>query len=144
MKFVENMNSVTSKKLNAVKEAVRRELEAGMITGGNTIAELTKRMSAVFENATKYRAKSIAITESSRAIHDAQILAADSTGLVSGFKYLLSTDACPICVEVEKSHPKTTMKEARGQIGSYDSRTFPPVHPSCMCTIEEIIIKEKP
>ena len=151
LNFCEATNATTSMQLNAAIAKLRADLAAGIISGEMTIPELTKAVGAVFNHAEKYRAERIARTESSRALHDGQVMGAKQSGVVKGFRWLLSYDACPLCIDIEASYPQGVgFGENFGRASEYDSGPttvsadydllpHPPAHPNCQCTITEII-----
>lgn len=137
--FCEETNATTTKELNKALEALREEIEEGLIEG-DRMSELTTRVQSVFESAEKERAELIAQTEASRSHHEAQRQSAKDSGVVKGFKLLISSEACELCQSL-----------ATQEIGLddyfYKDDTAPeeyqdrlvPVHPGCQCAIEEIL-----
>jgi len=110
----------------------------------NTLSSLTKRVNAVFNNASSYRAERIARTEASRALHLGQRMEAQDSGVVKGYRWLLSADVCPICVDIAANMPEIPLDGKFGTVGTgvYSDVWAPPAHPNCMCTITEILIDE--
>jgi prophage DNA circulation protein len=94
----------------------------------------------VFAAATESRSRSIAHTESSRAIHDSTVMAAESSGVVKGFKPIISADACEVCMGHEGEF--TSLDAAKRQIGEYEGRGLPPWHPNDRCAVEEVLDEE--
>ena len=142
LKFSATTNRTTTLELNSALAKLREQIAEGLISPDNTLAEMTKRVSSIFTSAEKWRAKQIASTESSRALHMGQLISAKQSGVVRGFKWLLSGDACPICVDIAAANPQGielegTFKEGNG--GEYSSVPHPPAHPNCMCTLTEIL-----
>lgn len=138
LKFCAETNATTSLEINAAIETLRQEIEAGLVSG-DTLKELTKRVNKIFDSAEQYRAARIAASETSRAIHLGQVISAKESGVVSGFKLLVSSDACEECLGYAD-------KEI-GLDGKYnESDTYSdvplPIHPSCRCTQIEIIKPE--
>lgn len=139
-KFSRETNKTTTLSLKLAREKLRRELQQGLISG-DSIAELTKRVKKVFKDAEKWRAERIARTESARAVHAAQLIAAQESGVVAGFKWLASSDACPICLDIAASNPKGVALGANFAEGDgpYGDIPHPPAHPNCTCTVVEIL-----
>lgn len=142
--FCETTNAATSLQLDLALGKVREELAAGLLTPDNTLPALTKRVNAVFNQASSYRAERIARTEASRAVHLGQRMEAAESGVVRGYRWLLSADACPICQAIKQSMPEIALDGKFAQIGTgdYSDIWAPPAHPNCMCTITEILIDE--
>ena len=140
-KFAESTNATTSERINVAITRLRNELTAGILDGDNTLAELTKRVHSVFTGASKYRAKVIAATEASRAVHAGQAIAARQSGMVAGFIWLASSDACPMCLSVAAEHPDgVALGEPFADDGGttdYSLTMYPPLHPWCACTVTE-------
>jgi HK97 family phage portal protein len=135
---VEGINEYTSRDISRATAAIAEEIARG----DNTIEGLTQRLDTIFDSYEVNRSRMIARTESSRAVHDAQILTATESGIVKGFEYQLSADPCPICQAVAAETPETSLVDARQQVGSYD-RTLPPIHPNCLCYATEILIPKE-
>jgi HK97 family phage portal protein len=143
MSFAESTNATTTLKLDEALAQVRAALIEGILGDENTIPELTRRVGAIFDEAETYRAKQIAVTESSRAVHMAQRMSAIESGVVRGFKWLLAADACEICQDLAaKTADGISLTEVFGQNGtnpSYADIYCPPAHPNCMCSMTEIL-----
>ena len=144
--LAQSVNLTTSKNLDA---AIAEFTKAAVET--NTIPNLKAAVRKVFTNATDARARMIAVTESSRAVHDAQIIAGAESGVVAGYKTILSPDACPICQYVDASGNATgvpvfayqDIAAASEGVGLYKSDA-PPFHPNCRCTQVAVLIGESP
>lgn len=140
----------TQKNINTAIAKTRAALAQELVYGENTIPGLTKAVRGVFEDAEKYRAKRIAITESSLAVHDADILAAKESRVIRGFAPVVSADACPLCQVYNEDkkptgiplYPYTSVNSAVRQIGVYEERTLPPFHPNCRCTQRAILVTD--
>lgn len=132
-KFAESTNRTTSMELSAAIERLRDELRQGLVHG-EPVRELTNRVQEVFDRAEQSRAMTIAATEASRALHDAQVISGEASSVVVGWRFLASDDACPICLEIAESNPVIPMGGSFAQIGSgdYSDIKAPPVHPNCL------------
>jgi HK97 family phage portal protein len=143
-RFCEATNETTAKEINVAVDELRRELAEGMVEAENTVRELTRRVSAVFENAEKFRARRIAVTEASRGVHTGQYMAAKDSNLVVGFKWLCSADACALCQSVAAEHPDGIPLDGEFAHDEYTGAVrYPPLHPNCQCTITELLRKER-
>jgi hypothetical protein len=120
-------------------EQARSELRQAMIDGmdrGEAYTRLRGRIELIFDN--RARADMIARTESSRAVHGGQVLAAQESGVVKGLKWLPSSAPCEKCRKlagkiVALGEPFFT--DPRG--GPYAVCYHPPLHPHCVCSILE-------
>ena len=143
LNFAESTNATTSRAIGDAMAELREQLREGILEGPNTLADLTKRVSAVFDQADQVRARRIAETESSRAVHAGQKIAAQQSGMVSGFRPLVSADACPLCQSIAAEHSAGvafgTAMHDDGQGGPYSAAEFPPFHPHCTCTVTEVL-----
>jgi HK97 family phage portal protein len=135
----ESTLATTQKNLDDTLGALRKELVKEGVRGPNTVRALTEGVKRVFTNASDYRARMIAITESSRATNDANILSATASGVVQGFEPLISADACELCQVYEGANPTgkalfpfTNTEDAGKQVGDYTNRSLPPYHPNCL------------
>jgi HK97 family phage portal protein len=132
--FAESTMATTAKSVNAAIEQVRNEIREGVLTG-DPIRELTKRVEGVFEDAEKYQAERIARTEASAAVHNGQLIAAKESGIVKAMKPLISSDACPLCMEYEgKEYGLDELDDS----GAIDAEQ-PPYHPNCTCSWTEVL-----
>jgi len=133
LQFCAETNATTSMQIDVALAKTRQEIAEGLLTGDASLPAMTKRINAIFDGAESYRAERIARTETSNAIHQGQMLEAQESGVVKGFRPLLSADACEICVDYAATHKI---------IGLYDDGNLPPWHPNCMCTVTEVLIDE--
>lgn len=140
--FSDSMNATTSKSLESALAETRQALREGIVTHGEALPALTKRIQAIFDGAAKYRARAIAATETSRAVHSAQEAAAIASEVVTGWKWMLSSDACPICVAIAARAPAVRLGHAFAVIGDnphYSEIKFPPAHVHCNCSLYEVL-----
>lgn len=70
--FCEETNATTTETVESAVAKTREALIAGVVTEGESVEVLTKSINAIFANAEKWRARRIAQTEASRAVHAAQ------------------------------------------------------------------------
>jgi hypothetical protein len=143
--FCEETNRTTSESLGRALQGLRSEMIQGIVTEGATVAELTKAVNAVFDQAETWRARRIAMSEASRAVHAAQEDAAIQTGIVVGWEWLLSSDACSLCQTVARRVPAVRIGQPFAVVGdhpTYSEVRFPPLHPHCMCAVTEILAPE--
>lgn len=143
MEFALSTNMTTTKDISVAMQQLKTRLGDVMTGDENTIAELTKAVQGVFDLAEEVRAKRIAITESSRAVHVAQRMTGEKSGIVKGYKWLASSDACPICITIRDSYPDGIPIGGTFAITSdnpiYGEIKEPPAHPNCQCTMVENI-----
>jgi hypothetical protein len=66
----------------------------------------------------------IARTESTRASMEGLRISSQASGVVKGFKWLTSSDPCPLC------------QDKNGEFIPLNG-DMPPLHPNCVCTVEE-------
>jgi HK97 family phage portal protein len=152
IKLSAETEAVTTKKLSTVTETIRKELIANQVRGPASIRALEEGIAKVFDEADRYRARRIAVTESSRALADADIISGEASGVVTGFRPLVSSDACDICQVYDGDTPTgqalwgwTSLEDAKAQVDTYDNRSLPPFHPNCRCSLEPILdIDEQP
>ncbi len=134
MKLAQSTMQTTLHDVNTAKNMLREEIKQGTFQG-DTVKELGKRVNSVFAGLDKVHAKMIAQTESSRAVHNGLRIAAEESGLVSGFKFVASSDACPICLGLDG---QTTTINKQFIPNDYDNSLLP-IHPNCRCTMTEIL-----
>jgi Phage Mu protein F like protein len=140
--FCQSTNESTSDTLDVVLRNLRRELAEGIIEQGEALPEITKRVNQIFNLAEKKKAREIAQTETSRAVHSAQEQAAIHSGVVIGWRWLASADACDTCLAIVARCPTVRLGQPFAIIGhnpTYRHVKFPPAHPHCNCTVTEIL-----
>jgi hypothetical protein len=146
--LAESTNETTSLQLDEALKKTRQALLAGNTGATQSFSEITKAINAIFDMASRSRARTIAVTESARGYHQAQETAAIKSGVVSGWKWLLSSDACPLCQTIARRAPYVRLGQSFAVIGDnpvYSQIKFPPAHPRCQCSMVEVLdIDEQP
>ncbi len=138
----EETQATTSLQLDEALAKTRSELIEGIIKQGESLAKLTERVNSIFDGAEKWRARRIAVTEASRAVHAAGEQAAIESGVVTGWELLLSSDACPLCQTIARRCPRVKLGQPFAVIGdnpNYSHVRFPPLHAQCQCTVTEVL-----
>lgn len=143
-KFCKATNKTTSMKLKDALNKLKTDIHAAVTSeDDNTPQKLTAIVSAIFDEAETSRAERIALTESSRAVHGGQKAAARESGIVRGFKWLLSDNACPLCQDIAADNKDGIDIDGSFATVSddpdYGDVPYPPAHPYCQCTMTEII-----
>jgi len=133
LKFAESTNSTTSMEISDAIETLREELRTGLFQG-DPLPELTKRVQEVFDQASESRAEMIAASEASRAVHDAQVISGEESGVVVGWKWLCSDDCCDICLDIADNNQFIPLGGSFATIGGgdYADVEHPPAHPNCL------------
>jgi hypothetical protein len=145
LRFCRSTNETTSKRLDTALALLRQSLAEGLVEQGDAVPELRKRVSAIFEGMTRWKAHQIAVTEASRAVHSAQIEADVQSEVVAGLELLLSSDACDLCRKIYNECRNVRLGHAFAQIGhdpDYSLIRHPPLHPHCQCSVIEILKPE--
>lgn len=110
------------------------------------IADIAKRVTNVFTNATENRAKMIAHTETGRYNANATELAFEKSGVVELKQWQINPDACEICTPLQgkvvkvgepffKKGDVTVTSDGKPYELDYTTTQNPPVHPNCRCDI---------
>jgi hypothetical protein len=135
--FASSTNATSRMRVAEAIEWLRRALAQG-IDERVALAEMTRRVQRIF--ADPQRAATIAITESSRAMHGGQFLAAKQSDIVTGKRWLASSDACPLCLALNGKEVELDEDFAVDPGGGpYARIPYPPRHPNCFCTWVEVI-----
>lgn len=148
--FCEATNETTTLALTDAHAALRKELIEGVVEAGESVRQLTERVKSVFTNASDYRAKRIAQTETSRAVHAASLKSAIDSGVASGKRWLLSANACPLCLRLKAEADAAgddgvSLDGEFGSVGNdsiYSSIVMPPAHPYCRCSVTFVLTQE--
>jgi hypothetical protein len=142
LEFCEATNATTSLQLEEAIAELRRSLAEGIVDRGESVRLLTDRVGAIFDTAETFRARRIAITEASRAVHSAQEVAAIESGVVVGWEWLLSDGACPLCYAISDDARFVRLGQSFARVGdhpTYSDIRHPPAHPGCRCTLLEVL-----
>lgn len=145
LNFCESTNQTTTLALQDALKRTREELVAGVVESGESLAKLTKRVNTVFDQAERWRARRIAASEASRAVHSAQEESARQSGVVAGWEWLLSADACEFCQTVGRRAKFVPLGQPFAVVGdnpTYATVRQPPLHPSCQCTTAPVLKPE--
>lgn len=144
LQFCEETNKCTSKKLDNALADLRSEMAEGL-EQGDRMSDLAKRVSDIFDNASDERADLIAQTESSRCWSESLRQSAKDSGVVTGFRLMLSSEACELCKEVADTEfgLDDVMYTDDTAPDSYQDKFGPPIHPGCECDLEQIFADEK-
>lgn len=133
--FCDATNRTSQESVAVATGKLRLELGEGL-EQGEAMINLTRRVQSIFVDPA--RAHMIAMSEASRAMHGGQLLAARDTGVVAGFQWLASSDACDLCLELDgKEVALDTPFAVDVGRGPYSIVLHPPRHPHCMCTVVE-------
>lgn len=138
MQFAESTNATTSMQIDDAIAKLKADLTEGILSEENTVRELTKRVQAIFTGLERDRARLIAQTEASRAVHQGQLIAAEQSGMVVGFRWLAHPGACDACAELDGQ--SVDLGDAFADDGrgtAYSVVTAPPLHPNCLCSVTE-------
>lgn len=128
LKFAQSTNETTSMQLNDALAKLRSELEEGLVSG-DPLTLLRDRVNEIFDQASQSRAMTIASTEASRALHEGRRIAAIESGVVSGKKWLLSSDACETCQGIARRFSDGIPLDASFGDTGYGPVMGPPAHP---------------
>jgi HK97 family phage portal protein len=136
--FAQSTMDTTSKLVDDAIEQTREQLRQGM-SEGEANKQLTGRIMDVFENMRSERANLIAWTESSRARHTGEIIAAKETGLNIKKKWLAgSPNVCDHCKGLNGQTRDLDEPFAHTEPGPYGTVDAPPFHPHCFCTLQYV------
>jgi hypothetical protein len=142
--FCAETNATTKLTLDKALEKLRAELVAGIVTHGDSIPELTRRVQKVFTGAETWRANMIARTETARAVHAASHESARTSGVVQGKKWLAAANSCPLCL-AEAAKPAVPLEDNFTQSGNnpvYKDIAYPPLHPHDRCSVSYVLTPE--
>lgn len=131
------LDTVGDHVVNAVEEIKQAILDG--IVQGDSIGKLKDRIGEFFDDAAEWKADEIARTETSAATHIGQVAAAKASGIVRGFQYLISADACPVCQEYADQQIDLADYDDSGVV---DADGAVPLHPNCTCSLEELLRDE--
>lgn len=137
--FCDATNRTTRLELSDALAQTREAVYQHQVVG-DPMPVLTARVNEIFEDAETWRAKRIAVTESSRAIHQADLMGAVASGNVARIYWLASADACPICVAIVEANPNGVLPGQPFAVGigknpNYSTILTAPSHVGCQCSV---------
>jgi len=137
--FVRETLATASNEAVLAYEALREEQRQG-IEAGESLKKITARVMGVFTE--PMRAFRIAATETSRVMHAGQLDAARQSKVVSGVKWLASSDACEKCLKIDGNVVKIGEPFAVNEKAPapYRLTLAPPLHPLCQCALQEELL----
>jgi len=133
---------------DAIREEIRKEIDAGRLQSGESMSQLTNRLLKYFQEGNRWRARRIAQTEATRAHHLARERSAKETGVVLGWEWVTTSASCPVCDaiarDVNNKSGKRLIKLGQafainGTNPTYRVKRFPPAHPHCRCTVKAVV-----
>ncbi len=146
--FCRATNETTSREIGEAIRLTREALHEGLVSRGESVDRLARRIGEIFDNAELWRARRIAQTEAIRAAHAAQEQAGIASEVVVGWQWLASEDACPMCLTIARRCKFVRLGQPFAVIGDhpdYSVVKFPPAHPGCRCSRVEVLdIDEEP
>jgi hypothetical protein len=136
-------NGVTQRQMESLLPRLRGALIDGTAKGDG-YDFMAEQIRQLFGHANKYRAETIAITETQRAVHQGLLHQYQESGVVEATEWLTSGAPCPLCVAVASEHEQGValfQEYARqGRNATYSSVNAPPLHPRCLCSLFPILI----
>lgn len=129
--FAASTIATTRGKLATAYQKLQSDLAQG-IEQGEALKTVTASVMRTFRD--PQRAMTIAATEASRAYNYGRGISAKQSGVVSGKKWLASSDACPECLKLDgKVVPLDDPFTILPGGGPYARVMYPPLHPRCFC-----------
>lgn len=132
--------------MQSLEHVIRANLRTGL-AAGESVGELQQRVADALGKQADYAAERIARTETRRAFMVGRQEGWADTGVVAGKRWRLSSNPCPICVEIAARYSKALLNEPfvpMGTVVAGRSLDFRPVmggdaHPNDRCSIEPIL-----
>lgn len=140
--MAESVNETSANMVRRVAAKVAKEVADGTISPGEAESRLAAEVKAAFDESEAWRARRIAITEASRIAHEAQYRAGEESGMVTGWRWLASADACSVCLTIARRCPVVKAGQPFAVIGDhadYSTILHPPAHPHCRCSMTEVL-----
>lgn len=137
--FAQSTNNTTRMRLDNAYKRFQEGLAEG-IEEGQALKTMTENVMRIFRN--PQRAMAIAASESSRAWHGGQEIAAKQSGVVSGKRWLASADACEICLSLDGKIVPLGEPFAVIGTGPYARILYPPAHTKCQCSMTDELSDE--
>ena len=156
------MASAVSRFTRAFNDSARNALEAIVrqhITDGLSLEQTTRGIqqwateSGDLKRATKWRAATIARTETARTIVNGELSGWKDSGVVSHVRWLISPQPCEFCLAVYRKFRQVELGQNFLNVGQtlggtrggtfrvdYENIQGPPLHPNCLCDLEPVVV----
>jgi len=118
--------------LDTTFDALKRTLAEG-VANGESIPDLAARVTEEYNQCKGYKAIRIARTETISSSNQGALQAYKQSGVVEKKEWLISADACDICIDIAAGGAVGINELFRG---GFD---VPPAHPNCRCSIIPVI-----
>ena len=137
----------------ALESIIRNHIEDGL-----TIDETTRGIqqwateSGDLKRAAKWRASTIARTETARTIVNGELSGWKDSGVVTHVRWLISPQPCEFCLAVYRKFRQVELGQNFLNVGQtlggtrggtlsidYDNIQGPPLHPNCLCDLEPVV-----
>jgi SPP1 gp7 family putative phage head morphogenesis protein len=139
---IQNFLSATNREIDNVRQELAESIE-----GGETAGDAVNRVARWMNDESRWRARRIANTESARAFNYGQVASTEDLDFVAGYRWVLDSDACPLCHAVQRQCPvipKGGTFAVNGKNSTYKKISTPPLHPNCRCTLVVVFEDEAP
>jgi len=118
--------------LDTTFDALKRTLAEG-VANGESIPDLAARVTEEYNQCKGYKAIRIARTETISSTNQGALQAYKQSGVVEKKEWLISADACDICIDIAAGGAVGINELFRG---GFD---VPPAHPNCRCSIIPVL-----
>jgi len=118
--------------LDTTFDALKRTLAEG-VANGESIPNLAARITEEYNQCKGYKAIRIARTETISSTNQGALQAYKQSGVVEKKEWLISADACDICIDIAAGGAVGINELFKG---GFD---VPPAHPNCRCSIIPVI-----
>ena len=150
MSTIDDIQASTADEAQRLIKQMQQDLLEGQ-KAGDTLKDKTDRLAKYFGEMSRWKARRIAITESSRGQNYGFLAGTEDMDTVAGYRWMLSSDACEQCHRVGtiNGRPRLVKKGqpfATGQASEdyYATIQCPPLHPGCRCSVSAVIDDEQP
>ncbi len=147
---LEQRSGIIVNATHTTREAVRKAVAEGIAAGEGAVP-IRKRISEVFDKASRYQAATIARTETIWAFNEGAVQGYIQSGIVSRKEWLTAADdrLCAWCAEMNGRTVEVTrafIEKGEGlEVGGLRMETdytdigHPPLHSNCRCTIIPVL-----
>lgn len=136
LQFCRETNETATMALTEATHEIRQLLRQGL-ERGEALQYLARKIQEIY--ADPYRAFRIAATETSRAMHGGQLYSMKEDGVTEKKQWLASSDACPLCLELDGQERDLDEPFVIDGRGPYARIMTPPRHPHCFCDLTSVL-----
>lgn len=142
---LDDIEKSTGEQAAKMVEEIRKDVMRTQF-GGQTVRSLSNKLAGYFAEEVRWKARRIARTEAARGHNVGYQIGTQDAPWVTGYQWVMSDDACPLCQRVGKVDGRPR-RWAKGGLAAtdpaarreYQDIPAAPLHPNCMCSVAAVL-----